>query len=556
MSSVAEATSQVSSQPARAKAGQSNQSAGADGFSGLVDSNLSAAGDKEAAPQTDRPRVTARDGGTETQDRPKTGVRRQSQGQTEQARQASNESAANQPRSTDDASEEAAETTEPAVVLATGVVTASVTTDQVETTPDDTDDAQAAAPATAPATTPVTGIVATAVTVQIELATDTNLDQVIDPSDAIIFSNPPATVIAGPAETAANALARVALDTADHPTVPAAETGAQAETSTQAATATTTDTPATQTNVGTADTAPDAPVEAPVAVETAAPQVQIEAKAHAELTATAKADPTKPIDKPQPDQIIASTEARPGQARDDTPATSEQTTPAPKPEASTERRVEANARTEERPDKPVETETRPVQRPAHEPAAGASAHVQTTTAEQPQPTGFSFSQTAALHMSNVAVQQLTAMPVQANVPVPVSGLAVEIAANAQIGRSRFEIRLDPPELGRIDVRLDVDKQGQVTSHLIVEKATTLDLLRRDAPQLERALQDAGLKTSDSGLQFSLRDQGQQTGRNDDDGSGRNSQRLMIAEEDTIVAETAGRSYGRMIGQRTGVDIRV
>jgi flagellar hook-length control protein FliK len=146
--------------------------------------------------------------------------------------------------------------------------------------------------------------------------------------------------------------------------------------------------------------------------------------------------------------------------------------------------------------------------------------------------------------------------VQANVPVPVNALAVEIAANVQIGRSRFEIRLDPPELGRIDVRLDVDRQGQVTSHLIVEKSATLDLLRRDAQQLERALQDAGLKTSDNGLQFSLRDQGQQSARGDDNGSPRNNQRLMIAEEETIVAETAGRSYGRMIGQRGGIDIRV
>ncbi len=158
-------------------------------------------------------------------------------------------------------------------------------------------------------------------------------------------------------------------------------------------------------------------------------------------------------------------------------------------------------------------------------------------------------------MSNVAIAQLTAIPA-ANVAVPVNGLAVEIAANLQIGRSRFEIRLDPPELGRIDVRLDVDKQGQVTSHLIVEKPATLDLLRRDAQQLERALQDAGLKTSDNGLQFSLRDQQQQSGRNDDNGSGRNAQRLIVADEETIAAETTARSYGRMIGQRGGIDIRV
>ena len=79
-------------------------------------------------------------------------------------------------------------------------------------------------------------------------------------------------------------------------------------------------------------------------------------------------------------------------------------------------------------------------------------------------------------------------------PVPIAGLAVEIVARAQDGPKRFEIRLDPPELGRIDVRLDVDHAGKVTSRLVVERAETLDLLRRDAPQLERALQQAGLNT--------------------------------------------------------------
>ena len=91
-------------------------------------------------------------------------------------------------------------------------------------------------------------------------------------------------------------------------------------------------------------------------------------------------------------------------------------------------------------------------------------------------------------------------------PVPLESLAVEIAARAQSGSNRFEIRLDPPELGRIDVRLDIDRSGNVTSRLVVDKAETLEALRRDAHQLERALQDAGLKTSDNGLQFSLRDQ--------------------------------------------------
>ena len=93
------------------------------------------------------------------------------------------------------------------------------------------------------------------------------------------------------------------------------------------------------------------------------------------------------------------------------------------------------------------------------------------------------------------------------VAVPIAGLAVEIASHALGGKNRFEIRLDPPELGRIDVRLDVDRDGKVTSRLVVDRPETLDILRRDAPALERSLQQAGLKTADDALQFSLRDQG-------------------------------------------------
>jgi len=69
-------------------------------------------------------------------------------------------------------------------------------------------------------------------------------------------------------------------------------------------------------------------------------------------------------------------------------------------------------------------------------------------------------------------------------------LAIEIAGKAFAGKNRFEIRLDPPELGRIEVRIDVDHDGNVTSRLTVDRADTYDLLRRDAAGLERALQDA------------------------------------------------------------------
>jgi flagellar hook-length control protein FliK len=140
-------------------------------------------------------------------------------------------------------------------------------------------------------------------------------------------------------------------------------------------------------------------------------------------------------------------------------------------------------------------------------------------------------------------------------PVPLSGLALEIAATAKSGKSSFEIRLDPADLGRIDVRIDVDRNGQVTSHLTVEKPETLSMLRQDAPQLQRALDDAGFKTGDSGLQFSLRDQSS-SGQNNGNDTGRNAHRLVISNEDTIPAVVAGQTYGRMLGSSSGVDIRV
>lgn len=136
--------------------------------------------------------------------------------------------------------------------------------------------------------------------------------------------------------------------------------------------------------------------------------------------------------------------------------------------------------------------------------------------------------------------------------VPLAGLALHIAANARAGRSQFDIRLEPAELGRIDVRLSIDRHGTVTSHVVVEKAETLDLLRRDAPHLQRALDDAGLKTGNGGLQFSLRDQ---TPQQHDHGPARPQQRIVIAD-DIIAAEAAGRNYGRLPHASGGLDIRV
>jgi flagellar hook-length control protein FliK len=139
--------------------------------------------------------------------------------------------------------------------------------------------------------------------------------------------------------------------------------------------------------------------------------------------------------------------------------------------------------------------------------------------------------------------------------VPIAGLAVAITSRAQAGSSQFDIRLDPPELGRIDVRLDIDRDGQVTSHVTVDRADTLQLLQSQQPQLERALEQAGLKTADNGLQFTLRDQSF-AGQNGGNGGGAqpSAAQLVIPDADQPVIQ-ATQIYSRA-GVRSGVDIRV
>jgi flagellar hook-length control protein FliK len=95
-------------------------------------------------------------------------------------------------------------------------------------------------------------------------------------------------------------------------------------------------------------------------------------------------------------------------------------------------------------------------------------------------------QPAQLPQANAAPMTALTATAATGAPVPLSGLAVEIAAFAKSGKTRFDVRLDPADLGRIDVRIDVDRHGQITSHLTVEKPETLSMLRQDAPQLQRA----------------------------------------------------------------------
>ena len=141
----------------------------------------------------------------------------------------------------------------------------------------------------------------------------------------------------------------------------------------------------------------------------------------------------------------------------------------------------------------------------------------------------------------------------ANATPDVHALAVNIATQSQAGAKQFDIRIDPPELGRVEVRLTVDAAGKAQAHLAVDKPQTLELLQKDSGNLARALKDSGVQLSNNGLQFSLKGQS----RNSDGSRGSQSRgRSLSVTAVASAASSAAASSSAYSVPTSGVDIRV
>lgn len=101
----------------------------------------------------------------------------------------------------------------------------------------------------------------------------------------------------------------------------------------------------------------------------------------------------------------------------------------------------------------------------------------------------------------------TASTADARAPAPAQQVAQAIVRKFNGQSTRFEVRLDPPELGKIQVRIDVQRDHSVTAAIAADDAGALTQLARAAREIADALQAAGLNLSEDGLSFSLADQG-------------------------------------------------
>ena len=89
-------------------------------------------------------------------------------------------------------------------------------------------------------------------------------------------------------------------------------------------------------------------------------------------------------------------------------------------------------------------------------------------------------------------------------------LNVNITRAVKAGDNQFSIRLDPAELGRVTVKMTFTQDGLIKSQIMAERPETLELLQRDARDLERALESGGHKAEPGSISFSLDDSGQES----------------------------------------------
>ena len=71
------------------------------------------------------------------------------------------------------------------------------------------------------------------------------------------------------------------------------------------------------------------------------------------------------------------------------------------------------------------------------------------------------------------------------------------------GSTRFEIRLDPAELGEVDVRVEVSRDGKVQAVLAARDPAAVDAIHRGLKSLENALAQAGLDLGENGVRVEL-----------------------------------------------------
>lgn len=142
----------------------------------------------------------------------------------------------------------------------------------------------------------------------------------------------------------------------------------------------------------------------------------------------------------------------------------------------------------------------------------------------------------------------------------VDQIAVHIAKNGKDGADSIKVQLKPVELGTIEIKVEMNKDGTASAVVTADNKETLDLLKKDQSSLQKALEQAGVKTDSNSLTFNLREGGQQqASQQQNQGSAvarRRARMAAAAAADAASAQSAAAAQARWGVGRSGVDIQV
>lgn len=89
---------------------------------------------------------------------------------------------------------------------------------------------------------------------------------------------------------------------------------------------------------------------------------------------------------------------------------------------------------------------------------------------------------------------------------PTQDFAKLLARRLDSGATQFELRLDPPSLGRVDAQLKLADDGENILALKFEHRATLELFARDETALRTALDSSGFEFTNQNVVFEIADE--------------------------------------------------
>ena len=144
-------------------------------------------------------------------------------------------------------------------------------------------------------------------------------------------------------------------------------------------------------------------------------------------------------------------------------------------------------------------------------------------------------------------------------PETIAALSAQMARRLDDGITRFNLELNPDDLGRVDVRLEIDASGGIRAAFTFERAQSAVELGRRADELQKSLESAGFNLT-GGLSFDVAGD-RSHGRNPSWADARDDRpHSPVTPEPDLAREGATQIADALSGHRpssrSGVDIRI